>query len=181
MRRPLQTLWVLLMLALALISPRAHAQNAPAQTLTDAWLSAGLCVQKGSAQPVRLPDDWRESGLKAPSEGCYRLALRLKASPAVPWALRMDRLPGNHRITVNGVTLSTRYMESRAITSMGTRPYLVEVPVGLLREGENHIDVDVRMGPYRKPGVSPLIAGPLVQLREPYEDWCSGATTCPAP
>ena len=171
MRRPLHTLWATLMLALALISPLAHAQSASAQTLTEAWLSAGLCAQKGSAQPVSLPDDWRESGLKAPSEGCYRLVLRLAATPAVPWALRMDRLPGNHRITVNGVALSTLRMENRAITSMATRPYLVEVPVGLLREGDNHIHVDVRMGPYRKPGVSPLIAAPLVEMREPFEDW----------
>jgi len=161
-----------LALCLLLLPPWARADaSSERQTLSQARLSPGLCSQSGAEQQVDLPDDWRQAGLSAPAEGCYRFTLRLPSTPVIPWALRLDRLPGNHRIKVNGVALSTRHMEGRTITSMGTLPYLVEVPAGLLRAGANDIAIDVRMGPYRKPGVSPLIASPLAMERDDFDRW----------
>ena len=65
-------------------------------------------------------------------------------SPVVPWALRIDRLPGNHRITLNGIPLSSRHMEGDAITSVASLPYLIELPVNVLLAGDNDLDIEVR-------------------------------------
>jgi len=92
-------------------------------------------------------------------------------SPVVPWALRIDRLPGDHRVTVNGIQLSTRHMEGTTITSMATLPYLIELPVNVLLAGDNDIEIDVRMNPFRKPGIAPMQAGPLVDMRDDFDRW----------
>ncbi|HEX5372397.1 MAG TPA: ATP-binding protein [Aquabacterium sp.] len=167
--------WLAAALWLILLSPRlSHAQGTDSQqprTLASAQLASGVCSHRSPAQSVSLPDDWREIGMKAPADGCYRFDLALPTAPDIPWALRMDRLPGNHRVSVNGIPLSTHHMDGHKITSMSTLPYLIEVPAGLLKAGHNEITIDVRMGPYRKPGVSPLVAGPLTELRSDFDRW----------
>jgi signal transduction histidine kinase len=62
-------------------------------------------------------------------------------------------------------------MEGAAITSMATLPYLIELPVNVLLAGDNDIEIDVRMNPFRKPGIAPLQAGPLVDMRDDFDHW----------
>ncbi|HYR25088.1 MAG TPA: ATP-binding protein, partial [Aquabacterium sp.] len=80
-----------------------------------------------------------------------------------------DRLPGNHRVTVNGFQLTTRHMEGQAITSMAPLPYLIELPVNVLGAGDNDIEIDVRMNVFRKPGISPFQVGPLTAMRDDFD------------
>ncbi|MBI2734776.1 MAG: response regulator [Aquabacterium sp.] len=147
----------------------AHA--APTFIVNQATLSQGTCAEQQEGRTVKLPDDWRELGIKPPAVGCYRTRLYMPRSPVVPWALRIDRLPGNHRVTVNGIQLSTRHMEGTNITSMATLPYLIELPVNVLLAGDNDIEIDVRMNPFRKPGISPMQAGPLTDMRDDFDRW----------
>ncbi len=144
---------------------------APTYVIDQASVMPGPCTHLQEGHPVHLPDDWRAQGLKPPGVACYRAHLFMPRSPTVPWALRIDRLPGNHRITVNGVQLSTRHMESDNITSMATLPYLIELPVNVLLAGDNDIEIDVRMNPFRKPGIAPLEAGPLADMRDDFDRW----------
>jgi signal transduction histidine kinase len=143
----------------------------PTFIVDQAMLSPGTCSERIEGQPVKLPDDWRVLGLKPPAVGCYRARLYMPRSPVVPWALRVDRLPGNHRVTVNGIQLSTRHMEGQSITSMATLPYLIELPVNVLLAGDNDIEIDVRMNPFRKPGIAPMQAGPLADMRDDFDRW----------
>jgi signal transduction histidine kinase/CheY-like chemotaxis protein len=160
--------WLLAALLLAWVGA---SQAAPAFMVDTATLSPGSCAERQEGHPVKLPDDWRALDIKPPAVGCYRAHLTMAHSPTVPWALRIDRLPGDHRITVNGIQLSTRHMEGTTITSMATLPYLVELPVNVLLAGENDIDIDVRMNPFRKPGIAPLQAGPLSDMRDEFDHW----------
>ncbi|HEX5355918.1 MAG TPA: ATP-binding protein [Aquabacterium sp.] len=143
----------------------------PTFIMDQATLSPGTCAEQQEGRTVRLPDDWRSLNIKPPAVGCYRARLYMPRSPVVPWALRIDRLPGNHRVTVNGIQLSTRHMEGHAITSMATLPYLVELPVNVLLAGDNDIEIDVRMNPFRKPGIAPMQAGPLSDMRDDFDRW----------
>lgn len=147
------------------------AQATPTYVVNEATILPGPCKHFEDGKPVQLPDDWRAHKIKPPAVACYRAHLYMPRSPTVPWALRIDRLPGNHRVTVNGVQLSTRHMESEAITSMATLPYLIELPVNVLLAGDNDIEIDVRMNPFRKPGISPLQAGPLADMRDDFDRW----------
>ncbi len=145
------------------------AWAAPAVVITDAMLAPGNCAQRTPGRPVKLPDDWRQMGIKPPAEYCYRVRLVMERSPVVPWALRIDRLPGNHRVTVNGFQLATRHMEGSTITSMAPLPYLIELPVNVLGAGDNDIEIDVRMNPFRKPGVAPFQFGPMADMRNDFD------------
>ncbi len=164
--RPLLT-WLL---CLALCMAGA-AQAAPTFIVDQASLSPGSCAEQQEGRTIKLPDDWRTLGIKPPAVGCYRVRLYMPRSPVVPWALRIDRLPGNHRVTVNGIQLSTRHMEGTTITSMATLPYLIELPVNVLLAGDNDIEIDVRMNPFRKPGIAPMQAGPLTDMRDEFDRW----------
>jgi signal transduction histidine kinase len=158
----------------------AWAQVAPGSVLVDqATISPGTCAEQQEGVAVTLPDDWRQHQLKPPAAACYRAHLTLQRAPAVPWGLRIDRLPGNHRVTVNGVQLSTRHMEGDAITSMATLPYLIEVPANVLLAGDNQVEIDVRMNPFRKPGISPMHAAPLAELRDDFDRWAMLTVSLP--
>ncbi|WP_290872345.1 ATP-binding protein [Aquabacterium sp.] len=161
----------LLWLAIGLLWAGAARSATPPLQVDQATLSTGSCAEQRPGVPVSLPDDWRQQGLQPPALACYRAHLVLSASPQVPWGLRIDRLPGNHRITVNGVPLSTRHMDGNVITSMATLPYLTEVPANVLLAGDNEIEIDVRMNPFRKPGISPMQAAPLSEMRDDFDRW----------
>ncbi|MBI3380916.1 MAG: response regulator [Aquabacterium sp.] len=164
--RPLLTWLLCLTLCMA-----GAVQAAPTFIVDQASLSSGSCAEQQEGRTIKLPDDWRTLGIKPPAVGCYRARLYMPRSPVVPWALRIDRLPGNHRVTVNGIQLSTRHMEGTTITSMATLPYLIELPVNVLLAGDNDIEIDVRMNPFRKPGIAPLQAGPLTDMRDDFDRW----------
>ncbi len=164
--KPLQA-WLLCLILLM----TGTVQAAPTFIVDEASLSPGSCAERQEGRTVKLPDDWRTLGIKPPAVGCYRARLYMPRSPVVPWALRIDRLPGNHRVTVNGIQLSTHHMEGTAITSMATLPYLVELPVNVLLAGDNDIEIDVRMNPFRKPGIAPMQAGPLTDMRDDFDRW----------
>jgi len=163
--------WLLACLAWLLMLLPLQCQAQGTLTITEASLSPGLCQDIRPAHLVYLPDDWTRHGLSAPGEACYRTRITLPSAPEAPWALRIDRLPGNHRISVNGVTLQTVNMGGQAITSMATLPYLIQVPSKVLRAGVNDISIDVRMNPFQKVGISPLQAGPVDVLRPDFKRW----------
>ena len=162
---------LLLWLSSLILCKATAAWAEPSFVVDQATLSPGSCSEQRPSQDVRLPDDWRALNIKPPAVGCYRAKLYMPRSPVVPWALRVDRLPGNHRVTVNGIQLSTHHMEGQAITSMATLPYLVELPVNVLLAGDNDIEIDVRMNPFRKPGIAPLQVGPLSNMRDDFDRW----------
>ncbi|MEY2843296.1 MAG: hypothetical protein RI920_1333 [Pseudomonadota bacterium] len=171
-------LWMLAVLALCLLlTPRgARAEDAlsdPAEPILvqQASVMPGPCQSQKEGRPVTLPDDWRKLGLQPPGVACYHARLVMARSPVVPWALRADRLPGNHRITLNGIPLSTRHMEGEAITSVASLPYLIELPVNVLLAGDNDLDIEVRMNRFSIAGISPLLAGPVSDLRPDFDRW----------
>jgi signal transduction histidine kinase/CheY-like chemotaxis protein len=166
-------------LLLWLVGGLSSAWAGPTFVVDQAALSPGTCSEQQEGRVVKLPDDWRAMGLKPPAVGCYRARLYMPRSPVVPWALRIDRLPGNHRVTVNGIQLTTRHMEGSNITSMATLPYLIELPVNVLLAGDNDIEIDVRMNPFRKPGIAPMQAGPLVDMRDEFDHWVDLTVTLP--
>lgn len=154
--------WCLLWLAGAVAA-------SPKLVIDAVTLAPGACSEQRLGRGVTLPDDWRQLGIHPPAVYCYRTQLTLPAVPDAPWALRVDRLPGNHRITVNGQVLSTRHMEGETITSMAPLPYLTELPVTVLHAGHNDIAIDVRMNPFRKPGIAPLELGVLSEMRDDFD------------
>ncbi|WP_374317028.1 ATP-binding protein [Aquabacterium sp.] len=141
------------------------------QTIREVQVAPGLCREGQAAQSVQLPDDWALHGMSTPGVACYRAQVILKRTPDEPLGLRIDRLPGNHRVVVNGMTVQTHDMQGDAITSMASLPHLIEIPAEILRGGDNEVWIDVRMNPFQKVGISPLVIGPLDQVRPAFLEW----------
>ncbi len=159
--------WVLMTLGGGVTT--ALADTPTSHTLREAMFHSGPCTQRYVSERVLLPDDWRTRNVQTPGSGCYRFSVTLSEAPQVPWSLQFHRLPGNHRITVNGQTLRTHFMDSPQINSLSMLPHLMEVPAQVLRAGRNQVDVEVRMGPFRKPGISEAILAPLSTQQLPFE------------
>src|SRR5690606_21391940 len=161
-----------LLLGSGMVLAQSAAPSASArQTLERVTLAHGLCEQSHPESAIRLPDDWAQHDISAPDIACYRAHLQLDRLPDHTWALRIDRLPGNHHIVLNGFELSNRHMERPTATSLATLPYLIEFPVHALRKGDNLSEASVRMNPFRKPGISPLSVGPMADMRADFDQW----------
>jgi signal transduction histidine kinase/CheY-like chemotaxis protein len=163
--------WLICLMLGWLLAASAHART-DIQVISKARVSPGQCSKHlGSPYPITLPERPETSRTQVGKVECYRFTLPLPYSPVVPWALRIDRLHSTHRIIVNGVALSTAHMSDEQVTSLSTLPYLVEVPAGLLHDGDNLVQIDSRMGPFYRTGISAMQAGPLDEMRADFDRW----------
>lgn len=168
-----------LLLCSCLHAPSAHAHHTLKHVVvTQARYASGACGTAQSnalAVPVTLPDSWRERGIPAPNVACYRAEFELADVLNEVWGMRIDRMPGNHRVRVNGALVTTRGMDGSAITSVANLPYLIEIPPQLLHAGKNQVEIEMRVGGYRQAGLAPIDFAPVCEQR-PGFDWWDGAT-----
>ena len=118
-------------------------------------------------QAIALPDTWGARGLPLAGQAHYRLRLALQQAPQGVWALRFDRLSNVHSIQVNGVLVQQRGQVQSAQGVPRVLSTLVEFPAGLLRVGDNQIDVQWRLA--ARAGMSVAMAGPSDLLLPGYD------------
>lgn len=126
-------------------------------------------------QAVALPDTWAARGLPQTGGARYRLRFALATQPPEGvWALRIDRLSTAHQLRVNGVLVAqqrgTGSTDDHAgpLTEGGKPiPVLVEFPTGLLRLGDNQIDIEWRL--ITRAGMSDVTVGPAIGLRAAFD------------
>lgn len=126
-------------------------------------------------QSVTLPDTWAARGLPQAGSAHYRLRFVLPTAPGEGvWALRVDRLSTAHTLRLNGVLVGhqrgTGSTDDHAgPLTMGGKPIpvLVEFPTGLLRPGDNQIDIEWRL--ITRAGLSEVTIGPAIGLRADFD------------
>ena len=120
-------------------------------------------------QAVELPDTWAARGLPTAGSGRYRLHFPLAAAPQGVWAVRIDRLSAVHSLRINGVLVQQRGdgLGQAATLRPGPMPVLAEFPAQLLRQGDNQIDIEWRLG--FRAGMSDLQVGSGAALRQAFE------------
>ena len=113
-------------------------------------------------QHVDMPDTWAARGLSTHGSGHYEITFSVNLPPGplrdqTPWAIRFDRLSFQHRIWLNGELIHTDLQAERAVG----RPmaYMAQIPAGLLRDGLNRMDVEVRYS--NLGGLSAPLIGPV--------------------
>ncbi|NDY90846.1 sensor histidine kinase [Ideonella livida] len=94
-------------------------------------------------QPVALPLAWRSGQDGLPSHWRLILHFELPAVPTVLWALRLDRLPPDHDMRLNGQPLSGRGLGEQDVRRFTVRPHWIELPPALLRPGVNVLTVEI--------------------------------------
>jgi signal transduction histidine kinase/CheY-like chemotaxis protein len=155
LRAAMLPLACVLMLALSLAWAQwltRDTQRWPGQPLTSALALAapGATTDLPDAaadwQAVTLPDNWKLTRPQSPASVWYRLAFdpRGMATPAV----LIPRLATNGRVLLNGSLLWDGQPEAGGTARSWNAPLLLDLPVALLRESGNELEVQVS-GPAR--------------------------------
>ena len=99
-------------------------------------------------KPQRLPDSWLHNHPGFRGIGWYRMKFRLDALPPAATALYVSRVSVTGQLWLNGSILNpeVRFTEpdGRVGTSTSHHAYLISLPQGLFRTGENTLHVRVQ-------------------------------------
>ena len=152
-----------LMLALSLAWAQwlTHdTQRWPGQRLTRAlaWVapSAEAAVHDAHAawQSVLLPDNWKLARPEAPPSVWYRIAFDPRGIDAP--AVLIARLATSGRVLLNGSLLWDGQPSGPQATRSWNAPLLLNLPVALLRESGNELQVQVSGPPRYRAGLSQI-------------------------
>lgn len=144
----------------------------------DATVLGEACILAGSETPpgaegawrhVVLPHRWAQTHPAYDGTMWYRFRVTLPQVPHAPWAVYLPRAVMNAQVWVNGVPMAYSGSMSAPVTRNWYVPQLVQVPVGVWREGENLIQVKVVSGYASRDGLAPVQVGPLAKLEGPYK------------
>lgn len=133
------------------------------------WLHPTLKTPEAPNQIVQLPDAWKPRGLPMAGQARYvsvfSLSQGVRLDPESPWALRIERICGEHRVRLNGQLLFTTFPEQRSPGKMESR--LIDVPAYMLRPGPNELAIDVSC--QIQGGLSAMTLAPKIQLTSHFE------------
>lgn len=133
-------------------------------------LNDGTIEYAGEApEPIRLPDYWWPERRLRHDEAEYRFPVHLESAPTQLWAVFLPRLSMNAAVYVNGEFIGDGGNMTRPLARNANRPLLFRIPTGMLRPGENAIDV--RLAVERTfPGIlDPIDIGPEAALSPRFD------------
>ena len=119
-------------------------------------------------RPADLPEFWRLERRLATTNVWYRVSVDLSEAPQQRWAVYLPRVGLNAAVFVNGVAVGDGGRMEDPVARTWNRPLLFALPPGVLRAGENVVDVRVRMILTSLGMLFPLQVGPEEALRPRY-------------
>jgi signal transduction histidine kinase len=119
---------------------------------------------------VSLPDSWRVARRRIHRDGWYRMTFELPELPREPWSIYLPRLSMNAAVYLNGSLVGTGGSFAEPVTQRWNDPLRLDVPVELLRTGENVVHVWLRTNRGSLGILFPIQVGATEQLRPLEED-----------
>lgn len=121
-----------------------------------------------SSLHVALPDDWTKSrhGI---SQGWYRGIIELNVPPNRLWGIYVPTVRMNAAVYLNGELLGQGGRLEDPVARLWNRPLYFVIPNGMLRPGDNILQVRVKADPPGDGLLSPLYLGPDSELRPAFE------------
>ena len=123
--------------------------------------------QKTVWQPVQLPDNWGVSRPGVGGTGVYRFKLDLNVAPNRLWALLLPGVSNNVAVYLNDALLGS-FGDFKGYSSTWNTPVMMGIPSGLLKPGNNIIDIKV-MANANFGRMLPPILGAEEYIRPIYE------------
>ena len=139
---------------------------------------AELFLVDGSAPPapdargeiVPLPDDWRSRRPTAGGVGWYRFTFRLPSVDAnEPLAVYLPSVNMNAEVFVNGVSVGACGRFDEPVAHCFNRPLLFRIPVALLVDGANRLDVKLFAYAHHYGRLGPIEVGREAVLLPDFE------------
>ena len=123
---------------------------------------AQFAIDGSAPREVTLPHTWARDGVGNSGRARYGIVFRLDAPPREPWGLQAARLSSRHEVRLNGHWIHGEALQRAADRRGVPVPTWIDVAPGMLREGENRLEIDVALD-YRA-GQSGLRLGPEASL-----------------
>ncbi len=124
--------------------------------------SAQFAFEGQAPREVALPHTWARDGVGNSGRARYRIEFRLDAGPTEPWGLQASRLSSRHEVRLNGQWVHGAALDLAVDLRGVPVPVWIDLAPGILRAGENVLDIDVACD-YRG-GLSRVRLGPEPQL-----------------
>ena len=115
-----------------------------------------------------LPDDWKTqpTGDRA---AIYRRQLSLEIPPTQLWAIYLPSVNMHATVLLNGTPLGVLEALGEPLPRYFNRPLYHLIPHGLLRHGDNIVEVHLRAGESREGLLGKIYLGPSNSLFESYQ------------
>lgn len=143
MRRALAALG----LAAVLAAPAAAGEPAVERVLDRATFRLGGPAAPppdlATGEPVALPDRWPERRPDVSGVGWYRVSFALDAVPERPLAVLLPHVSMNASVWLNGSWIGAGGRMEPPVARAWNRPLWLPLPQGLLRAGENALEIAV--------------------------------------
>ncbi len=158
---------------LSLSGALAVAQTFPATDLhfrdAEFVMSDAEAPPQAGWQPQRLPDSWLHDHPGAKGIGWYRMRFQLDAPPPAGLALYVSRVSVTGQLWLNGSILNPEVRFTKPDGPIGTSTshtaYLIPLPQGLFRAGENTLHIRVQGFGVGGEGLWDVRIGDIDQLR----------------
>ncbi len=124
----------------------------------------------GATGSVTLPHDWRRTdNTSRAGELWYRIRVPLQVPPNRLWSVLLPEVEENAEIYLNGAIAGRLGQMSEYPSRYSTRALYFTLPNGLLRSGENLLDIRVKTYPPGQGYLGVIVLGPDDVLRPFYE------------
>jgi signal transduction histidine kinase len=161
----------LAVLALALLAAEATARAEsplPERVLAHGTFRLGDAKAPppdlASGDPVVLPDRWPERRAAVSGVGWYRLPFALDTVPDRPLAVLLPHVSMNAAVRLNGSWVGQGGRMEEPVGRSWSRPLRFPLPAGLLRAGENALEIAVVRLPDCYGGLAPVHVGDAAAL-----------------
>lgn len=135
----------------------------------DAARTPPSAARFSAASRVPLPDLWSASRRGKVLDAWYRAAVDLREAPQSRWVVYLPRVSMNAEVRVNGESIGDGGAFAPAIARNQGRPLLFVVPPGLLRAGENVVEIRLAVDPTILGALGPILVGPESEIHGAYE------------
>lgn len=122
-----------------------------------------------AAPLVRLPDRWPLALREAAAGAWYRAIVALGAAPRETWAVYLPSVSMNAAVRVDGEPIGSGGRMAPSPARNWNRPLLFTLPAGLLRPGENVVEIALGVHPTYTARLGRVLIGPERALRPAYE------------
>ncbi len=109
---------------------------------------------------VKLPHRFSAADRAISNGGRYRFSFEIDEMPGEPWAVYLPELRMNAVVHLNGERIGDGGSIAEPVARNWNRPLLFLVPRGVLRTGENRLDVRLYASPTSTPRLARVHVGP---------------------
>ena len=164
-----QGLWILFYLLVIIAAITPLMTGLPSPTTGVHLDTMQFTSHTGDVKALRsLPDNWRHNISITETQGTYSQDFVLDTEPQALWGVFISTHRSNVSIKINDIYVGDGGAFEPVLARNYMHPLLLSIPRGVLRGGNNHIEVTLHAAPAGHGFLDPVFLGPHAELRTTY-------------